>query len=245
MPYRGTWAAGEKVAFWRTKRGKDKQGKVRPPGFVRGIVIGPVGKDTVWIHASGRPSLVSREQVRDLVGTELWSPDAADIAELKVLAKKLAEGDVKDYDDVTKEQVPEGMGAEDEYVVDLPEGEQEEGQEQREPHEIPAGEQHDREQEVLDMMEAMGARRSEIEDRQQGEAPHQEERLEVQQDQLGDEMPAMIDSSEATAEATVEQQPSSSSTSRPFAHARVHEERLPEGLFRFGQEPPEPQGAAG
>lgn len=44
-PYRGDYEPGERSAFFRKQRGKDAEGKVRPPAYQKGTLVGPQGKD--------------------------------------------------------------------------------------------------------------------------------------------------------------------------------------------------------
>ena len=92
---------GDKVAFWRDAP-RDRKGKAKPPGYQRGIIIGKKGSHNYWISSQGRLVLASREQLRDCAGTELWTPDDADIEELWKTQANLEKEDA-DYEDATQE----------------------------------------------------------------------------------------------------------------------------------------------
>ncbi|CAK0879960.1 unnamed protein product, partial [Prorocentrum cordatum] len=85
-PYRGDYAPGDRVAFWR--QAKNKKGKQYPARFIVATVVGPGGSggaddNNVWVQSSGHPILVSKEQLREAHGTELWIPDEEDMTELR------------------------------------------------------------------------------------------------------------------------------------------------------------------
>ncbi|CAK0890229.1 unnamed protein product, partial [Prorocentrum cordatum] len=89
-PCRGDYTAGDRVAFWRLP--KTKKGKHYPARFIVATVIGPGGSggpddNNVWVQSSGHPILVSKEQLREARGTEMWAPDDADLAELRRAAQ--------------------------------------------------------------------------------------------------------------------------------------------------------------
>ncbi|CAK0805201.1 unnamed protein product [Prorocentrum cordatum] len=88
-PNRGDYTAGDRVAFWRLP--KNKKGKQYPARFIVATVIGPGGSggpddNNVWVQSSGHPILVSKEQLREAHGTEMWVPDDTDLAELRRVA---------------------------------------------------------------------------------------------------------------------------------------------------------------
>ena len=126
VPYRGSYQPGDKVAFCRVQRGKEKytedgqtKERVKPPGFVKGTIIGPQGKDNMWVAVNGRPIAVAKEQLRECHGTEMWSPSEDDVAEL-LKVKEFIEKNSGAYEDATREAEPEDADIQ-ETVSHLPE----------------------------------------------------------------------------------------------------------------------------
>eukprot|EP00959_Pyramimonas_sp_CCMP1952_P113846 2380461-Pyramimonas_sp.AAC.1 len=67
-PYRGDYAPGDRVVFWR--QAKNKKGKQYPARFIVAAVVGPGGSgggddNNVWVQSSGHPILVSKEHLRE------------------------------------------------------------------------------------------------------------------------------------------------------------------------------------
>jgi len=105
-PYRGDYEPGERIAFFRKQRGKDAEGKVKPPAYQKGTIVGPQGKDNYWVSRNGRLRLCSKEQIRALHGTELWAPRQEDLDELQEVMRRLEEGE-EQYEDIREEGVPD------------------------------------------------------------------------------------------------------------------------------------------
>ena len=82
-PPRQRYEPGELVAFWRNV--KRRKGKLVQPGWFRGTVIGPHKgseegqQSNYWISSNGRCVLVSLEQLRPALGTELWPIQELDL----------------------------------------------------------------------------------------------------------------------------------------------------------------------
>ena len=101
------------------QRGKDEQGRVRPPAFRKGTIVGPQGKDNFWISRNGRLRSCSKEQIRALHGTELWAPRQEDLDELQEDQRRLEAGE-RQYEDVREEGVPDveaSVGMDNEEAV--------------------------------------------------------------------------------------------------------------------------------
>jgi len=83
-PWRGPIEVGQQVAYYRHRNQADGEGTVE--GYRQGLVIGldPGPSGSVWLRNNrGRVVQASREQIRAVVGEELWSPDTDDIKALR------------------------------------------------------------------------------------------------------------------------------------------------------------------
>ena len=98
-PYRGDYAAGQAVAFWRQRTSRDGRA-----GWVRATIVGPgppTGSglsDTLWVTTGGRAVLVSKEELRDISGAEHYAPGDSEMADLEEAERQLRHREVE-YDD--------------------------------------------------------------------------------------------------------------------------------------------------
>ena len=79
-----------------------------PPGYTRGYIVGPPGKGNyVVVTTAGRYVQVAKEQLRDVFGTELWTPSPEDIDNVRKAQHQLQQGRVECEDATGKEKIPE------------------------------------------------------------------------------------------------------------------------------------------
>ena len=119
-PYRGDYASGDVVGYWRAASGAGS--KYRRAGFIRGYVVGPGENDCVWVCSNGHMALVNKEQLRDAAGSEQWAPDEAMMKELKATELKMRKRQAEYHDDRGGEEPPAGDLADEALLplADLP-----------------------------------------------------------------------------------------------------------------------------